>query len=74
MFQYQTRRYFEMILGIYFLILGCLSLFVMLPKSGHPMAPHYIFELLFMGIATVFLVRSTRVVTVVVIAPPKPLS
>jgi hypothetical protein len=70
-FQYQTRRYFEMILGLYFLFLGAVTPFVMLPKSGRPLALHYILELLFIGIATFFLVRSTRCVTVVVVALPQ---
>jgi len=70
-FQYQTRRYFELILGIYFLVLGCVAPMVMLPKSGHPLALHYIFELLLVVIATFFLVRSTRVVTVVVVDMPQ---
>lgn len=71
MFQYQTRRYFELILGLYFLFLGAVTPFVMLPKSGHPLALHYLFELLFIGIATFFLVRSTQSVTVVVVAMPQ---
>jgi hypothetical protein len=71
-FQYQTRRYFELILGVYFLLLGCVTPMICLPKSGHPTAPHFILELIFLCLATLFMVRGVQSVTVVVIAPPKP--
>jgi hypothetical protein len=70
-FQYQTRRYFEMILGVYFLFLGAISPFVLLPKSGRPLVLHYLFELIFICMATFFLVRSSRPITVVLVAGPQ---